>query len=95
MKPHLYPNLDGGKLLASSAIREWSRVHMKQRTHGIYEKRSTSDLQKLVSQKKVALAKLEQVDSFFTRLEADKLRSQIAKIEVELTARFYQQQLPL
>lgn len=68
---------------------------MKQRTRTIYEKRSTSELQTLVSQKKVALAKLEQVASFFTLLEADKLRTQIAKIEVELTIRFYQQELPL
>jgi len=68
---------------------------MKQRTRTIYEKRTTDDLRTLVSKKKLALEKLERVDAFWTRQEADKLRSQIRKIEVELTLRFFQQELPL
>jgi len=68
---------------------------VKQRTRGIYEKRSTEDLRTLLSKKKVTLYKLEQVGGFWTKRETDKLQSQIHKIEVELTSRFYQQELPL
>jgi len=68
---------------------------MKQRTLTIYEKRTTDELRTLLSKKKVALEKMQKFDSFFTRMEIDKLQSQINKIEVELTVRFYQQELPL
>jgi len=68
---------------------------VKKRRIGIYEKRTTEDLRTLLSKKKLSLQNMERFDSFFTRREADKLRSQISKIEVELTARFFQQRLPL
>lgn len=68
---------------------------MKIRTPSIYEKRTTSELQTLLSRKKVSLEQLEAIDSFLNRQDQDALRSQIRKIEVELTVRFYQQQLPL
>jgi len=68
---------------------------MKQRKVSIYEKWSTEDLRTLLSKKKLSLQNMERFDSFFTRREADKFRSQISKIEVELTARFFQQKLPL
>jgi len=68
---------------------------MKQRTHGIYEKRSTDDLRTLSSKKKVRLAYMERYDSWFHEWESDALRSQIHKIEVELTARFYQARMDI
>jgi len=68
---------------------------MRQRRIGIYEKRSTEDLRTLLSKKKVSLQKLERTSGFWQQKEEDTLRSQIQKIEVELTARFYQQELPL
>jgi len=68
---------------------------MKQRTRTIYEKRTSDELRALVSRKKVALAKLAKLDGFFVTLEKEKLESQIKKIEVELTLRFYQPELPL
>jgi len=68
---------------------------MKQRTRTIYEKRTTPELRTLLSKKKLRYQKIEPFDSFFFKQEKELLLKQIAKIEVELTSRFYQQELPL
>lgn len=68
---------------------------MKHRNVSLYEKRTTEDLRTLLSKKQVQLYKVIEAPYFFGRLEKEKLEAQIHKIEVELTLRFYQMQLPL
>jgi len=62
----------------------------------VYRKVPSDELRSLRSKKFIRLQKLEGFcDGFFTAKEIDALRHHIHQIDVELTCRFYQTELPL
>jgi len=62
----------------------------------VYRKVSSDELRELRSKKFIRLQKLEgYCGGFFTAKEIAALRHQLHQIDVELTCRFYQTELPL
>jgi len=61
----------------------------------LYRVKRTDELKELRSKKAVRLANLqEQCPGFFANREIEALEYQIHRIDVELTARFYQTKMP-
>lgn len=67
---------------------------MKQRTQSIYEKRTIAELMELRSKKYVRLTYLQGLQTgYLDAKEIEALARQINKIDVEITAKFYQMPL--
>jgi len=72
------------------------RVGIMNDMANVYRKRKSDELRELRSRKAVRLQKLEsEPTGFFVKREIEILTHQIHQIDVELTARFYQRELPL